>query len=67
MEGLYQKSKSSGSKQMDEVIKGTKVRTELVLGHGQSFLFSRNRAMAQAGGPKPEKLNHALDKLKKMI
>jgi hypothetical protein len=52
---------------MDEVIKGTKVRMGLVLGHSQSFLFSRNRVMARAGGPKPEKLKQALDKLKKMI
>gem|GEM_PF-6847701 len=34
-------------KKMDELIKGTSVRTGLVLGHGQSFLFSRNRPMAQ--------------------
>ncbi len=34
-------------KQMDEVIKENKVRTGLVLGSGQSFLFNRIRAMAQ--------------------
>jgi len=52
---------------MDLVIKGNEVRTGLVLEHGQSFLFSRNRAMAQAGGPKPENVKQALDRLRDMI
>jgi hypothetical protein len=34
---------------MAEAINGTNVRTGFVLEHGQSFSFSRHRAMVEAG------------------
>ncbi|MEN6321275.1 MAG: hypothetical protein ABFD82_21345 [Syntrophaceae bacterium] len=52
---------------MNEVIKGTKGRMGFVLRHGHSFLFRRNRKMAQVAGLKPENLRQTLDKLSEIF